>query len=63
MPDMETLLAELFGFQEFEADQGLRQLIDDTLDRFENSVLSMDDLAAAAGGNYVAPAEEGSDKK
>ena len=63
MQNMETMLAELFGFQQFEEDEGLQQLIDDTMDRFDNSVLSTDDLAAAAGGNYVAPAEEGSDKK
>lgn len=64
MPDLEIQLAELFGFQQFEEDEGLQQLIDDTMDRFDNSVLSTDDLAAAAGGNHAAPAdEEGSDKR
>ena len=62
MQNMETMLAELFGFQQFEEDEGLQQLIDDTMDKFDNSVLSTDDLAAAAGGNHAAPSDaEGSD--
>ena len=64
MQNMETMLAELFGFHEFEKDEGLQQLIDDTMDRYGTSVLTLDDLAAAAGGKHAAPSDaEGSGKR
>ena len=62
MPDMETLLAELFAFQRFEPNERLQNMINDTLSSF---MLSTGDLAAAAGGINVPPPDdsEGSDKK
>ena len=50
MPDMETLLAEAFGFAQFEYVEEMQKQIDDTLGRFDDAVLSADDLANAAGG-------------
>jgi len=50
MPDMETLLAEAFGFAQFEHIEELQRQIDDTLERYADSDLSADDLANAAGG-------------
>ena len=62
MPDIETLLAELFGFQQFERDEALQRLIDDTLERYGDAGLSADDLDAAAGGTRASDREgEGSD--
>lgn len=58
MPDQETLLAELFGFQQFEREEELQRLIEDTLSRYEDSALSADDLAAAAGGIQEAPQDK-----
>ena len=50
MPDMETLLAELFGYQLFEPDKRLQLMTEDTLSRYDDYVLSLNDLEAAAGG-------------
>ena len=50
MPDMETLLAEAFGFAQFEYVEEMQKQIDDTLERYADSALSYDDLASAAGG-------------
>lgn len=50
MPDMEALLAETFGFEMFEHIEALQKQIDDTLGRYDDDVLSADDLADAAGG-------------
>jgi hypothetical protein len=50
MPDMETLLAEAFGFAQFEHIEELQRQIDDALERYADSDLSADDLANAAGG-------------
>ena len=66
MPDMETLLAELFAFQRFEPNERLQNMINDRLSRYDDDfMLSTDDLAAAAGGINVPPPDdsEGSDKK
>lgn len=62
MPDMETLLAELFGFQQFERSARLQELIDETLNRYDDDLrLSTDDLETAAGGiNVPPPDNEGS---
>ena len=58
MPDQETLLAELLGFQQFEREKELQRRIEDTLGRYEDSALSADDLAAAAGGIQGSPQDE-----
>ena len=50
MPDMETLLAELFGYQLFEPDKRLQLMTEDTLSRYDDYVLSLNDLESAAGG-------------
>ena len=61
MPDMETLLAELFAFQRFEPNERLQNMINDTLSRYDDDfMLSTGDL----GGINVSPTEdEGSGKK
>jgi len=50
MPDMETLLAEAFGFAQFEYVEAMQKQIDDTLERYDDFALSYFDLADAAGG-------------
>lgn len=62
MPDMETLLAELFGFQQFERYDRLQKLINETMTKYDDDLrLSTDDLETAAGGISVAPPDnEGS---
>ncbi len=51
MPKVEELLKEMFAFQQFEHNKKFQNMIDDTCKRYENdSSLSADDLAAAAGG-------------
>ena len=50
MPDMEALLAEAFGFEMFEHVEALQKQIDDTMGRYADADLSMDELADAAGG-------------
>ena len=63
MPVMETLLSEMFGFQLFERDSRLQDMIDDTLYRYDDDMfISADDLAAAAGGiAYIPPDKGGSE--
>ena len=39
MPDMETLLAEMFAFQRFERDESIQDLINDTLSRYDDDLL------------------------
>ncbi len=50
MPDMETLIAEAFGFAQFEHVEDMQQQIDDTMERYADAALSTDELADAAGG-------------
>ena len=59
---MSDLLAELSGFQQFERNAGLQELIDETLNRYDDDLrLSTDDLETAAGGiNVPPPDNEGS---
>ena len=64
MPDMETLLAELFGYQLFEPDKRLQLMTEDTLSRYDDYVLSLNDLEAAAGGvSDIPPDIEGGKKE
>lgn len=59
MPEMETLLAEAFGFETFERVDELQEQIDRTLEKYESdAALSNDDLADAAGGINEAPPED-----
>ena len=65
MPDMETLLAEMFAFQRFERDESIQNLINDTLSRYDDDLLlTFEDLADAAGGLEPSPPDiEGSSDK
>ena len=64
MPDMETLLAELFGYQLFEPDKRLQLMTEDTLSRYDDYVLSLNDLESAAGGvSDIPPDIEGGKKE
>ena len=69
MSDIETILAEMFGFQKFEPDEKLQNMIEDTLNRCERYEekdfrLRFVDLAAAVGGTSELPADsERIDKK
>ena len=64
MPDMETLLAELFGYQLFEPDKRLQLMTEDTLSRYDDYVLSLNDLESAAGGvSDILPDIEGGEKE
>lgn len=61
MPEMETLLAEAFGFEDFERVEELQEQIDRTLEKHDSdSALSEDDLAAAAGGIHKTPSKNNS---
>lgn len=64
MAPIETFLSEMFGFQRFAKDKALQEMIDDTLNRYDRDrfSLSLDDLAAAAGGvTYMPPKSKESD--
>ncbi len=64
MSDMEILLAELFGYQLFEQDQRLQLMTEDTLCRYDDYILSLDDLETAAGGvSDIPPDIEGGKKE
>ena len=64
MPDTEILLAELFGYQLFEPDKRLQLMTEDALSRYEDYVLSLNDLEAAAGGvSDIPPDIEGGKKE
>ena len=64
MPDTEILLAELFGYQLFEPDKRLQLMTEDTLCRYDDHVLSLNDIEAAAGGvSDIPPDIEGGKKE
>lgn len=64
MPEIETMLAELFGAQLFEKDPELQAMIDDTLSRYSDGDghISLDELSAAAGGLSDIPADSKGDE-